>query len=138
MFSKIMVPVDLAHEDKLTRALTCARDLAKLYGASVTYVGVTGSAPSALGHSPEEFTSRLEAFASDRAAEDGIETRAHAITSHDPAAEMNRALSRAVTDTGADLVVVASHVPGLAEHLRESHGGSLAEHSACSVMVVRG
>jgi universal stress protein F len=34
-----MVPVDLAHADKLTHALDTAAKLSKIYDAPVTYVG---------------------------------------------------------------------------------------------------
>lgn len=35
MFSKIMVPIDLAHVDRMAQAVQMAADLAKLYGAEV-------------------------------------------------------------------------------------------------------
>jgi len=41
MYQKIMVPVDLAHVERLGKALGTATDLAKHYGIPVCYVGVT-------------------------------------------------------------------------------------------------
>ena len=52
MFRHIMVPVDLAHEATLAHALSVAADLAKHWGAQVTYVGVASSAPGKLAHNP--------------------------------------------------------------------------------------
>ena len=38
---------------------------------------------------------------------------------------------------GADLVIMASHVPGMLEHIFSSHGGYIAQHAKVSVFVVR-
>lgn len=131
-----MVPVDLAHADALEPALKVAADLASHYGARVTYVGVTGAQPSSVARNPEEFAARLGAFAEAQKDRLGIaETAAHAIRAHDPAAEIDRALEHAVADLGADLVIMASHVP---KHFDlGSHGGRVASHSHASVMLVR-
>lgn len=78
MFSKILVPVDLAHAGRLDRALAVAA-----------------------------------------------------------AEEINRLILKAVADTGADLVVMASHSPRMIDWLLPSHGGHVAEHAAVSIFVVR-
>jgi nucleotide-binding universal stress UspA family protein len=46
-------------------------------------------------------------------------------------------LLSAINDAGADLVVMASHVPGLTEYVWPSHGGKIASHSTASVFVIR-
>ena len=137
MFKQIMAPVDLAHVDGLARALACAADLARHYGVPVTYVGVTSTVPSKLAHTPAEFEARLRGFAQAEADRNGIEATAHMAIAHDPATEIDDALLRAVDETGADLVVMASHVPRVMDHFWPSNGGKLAEHARCSVMVVR-
>ena len=137
MFEHIMVPVDLAHTGQLDKALTCAADLAKLYGAKVTYVAVTASTPGSVAHNPKEFAEKLAAFAGAQAAAHGISTSAHAVTSHDPAVDLDPALLRAVGDTGADLVVMASHVPNITDYIWPSNGGTIAGHAKVTVMVVR-
>ncbi len=138
MFKKIMVPVDLAHADKLTRSLTTAAEIAKLYDASVTYVGVTSSAPGALGHNPKEFEAKLKAFAEEQSARHGVTTDSRTVVSHDPAVDLNQTLARAVGELGCDLVIMATHVPNLADHFMHSHGGQLATHTDASVFLVRG
>lgn len=55
MFKKIMAPVDLAHMDRLEKALKCTADLAKHYDAEVIFVGVTSSTPSSMAHTPAEY-----------------------------------------------------------------------------------
>ena len=69
MFQKIMVPIDLEHRDILGPALKCAADLARVYGGEQHYVGVTSSAPSAVGHTPTEYEGRLKTFSETQATE---------------------------------------------------------------------
>ncbi|MGX9353041.1 universal stress protein [Shimia sp. W99] len=137
MFEHIMVPVDLAHVGRLDRALKCAADIAKLYGARVTYVAVTANTPGSVAHTPEEFAAKLDAFAKEEGAARGISTGAHAVTSHDPAIDLDPTLLKAVSDTGADLVVMASHIPNLTDYVWPSNGGTIAGHAKVSVLVVR-
>jgi nucleotide-binding universal stress UspA family protein len=137
MFKTIMTPVDLGHLDDLEHALQVSADLAKHYGAQVHYVGVTSPSPSSLAHTPEEYGDKLRAFADEQASKRGIETTADAIVSHDPSTDVDDALMKAIGTTGADLVVMQSHVPNLMDYVWPSNGGKLAEHAKCSVMVVR-
>ncbi len=137
MFKRIMVPVDLAHAASLEKALGCAADLADRYGATVVYAGVTAPAPSSVAHTPQEYADKLEAFAAAQAEAHGITTEVHAITSHDPAVDLDPALIKAVSETGADLVVMASHIPNLTDYVWPSNGGTVAAHAKVSVMVVR-
>lgn len=137
MFERIMVPVDLAHHDSLAKALDCAATMAKQSRAEVIYVGVTAEQPSEIAHNPAEYEAKLKAFAEDQGARHGITSRAHAVASHDPATDLNATLLQAVEDTRADLVVMASHEPGMMDHFWPSHGGKLAEQAKCSVFVVR-
>lgn len=137
MFSKIMVPIDLGHADKLTAALTVAADLAKAYDCELCYVGVTASTPGKVAHNPAEYAEKLSAFAQNQGALSGQKASGHAVVTHDPAIDMDDALVQAVADVGADLVVMASHIPNISDALWPSHGGRLASHSAASVFLVR-
>lgn len=137
MYHRIMVPVDLAHAASLEKALGTARDLAGHYGAEVVYVGVSAATPTSIAHSPQEFGEKLDAFAKAEAEKGGISAAAHPVTSHDPAADLDPTLLRAVEETGADLVVMASHIPTLTDYIWPSNGGTIAGHAKVSVMVVR-
>lgn len=138
MFSKIMVPVDLAHASSLAKALKVAGTLAGTYDAEVCYVGVTTSAPSSAARTPDEFASKLEGFAAGEGKSHGVKTSSRMIVSHDPSVQMNRELESEVADFGADLVVMATHVPGAADYVWSGHGAHLAAHSEVSVLLVRG
>lgn len=138
MYKKIMVPVDLAHAEKLSHALDTAASLSKLYQAPVTYVGVTASTPGPLGHNPGEYDQKLATFAAGQADAHGIETGNVTVVSHDPATDLDDALIRTVKETGSDLVVMATHIPNVVDHVWPSNGGKLATHTDASVFLVRG
>ena len=137
MFSRIMVPIDLAHADRMEGAITMAADLAKLYDAEVCYVGATTSTPSAIAHTPEEFKSKLDAFARKEAEDHGQKATSHMLISHDPVASLDDDLVKAVKDVGADLVVMATHVPNIGDLIWASNGSRLASHTKASVCLVR-
>ena len=138
MFSQIMVPVDLAHGETLGKSLQVAADLARRYGAPVCYVGVTAPTPGEVAHNPAEYAGKLDAFAQAQGAKGGHAATSKAIVSHDPTAELDDALLAAAKEVGADLVVMASHLPNVADYLWPSNGGKIASHSDASVLVVRG
>jgi len=52
-----------------------------------------------------------------------------AYPSHDPAVELHAKLTGAVKDAGADLIVMASHLPGLPEYIFASHAGAVVSHA---------
>lgn len=137
MFNRIMVPVDLTHADRLAKALNVAGDLAAHYGAQLVYVGVTASTPSSIAHTPKEYGEKLAAFAKAQGLAAGVAAEAHPVTTHDPAVDLDPALVKAAEETGADLVVMASHIPGIADHFWPSNGGTIASRAGVSVMVVR-
>jgi nucleotide-binding universal stress UspA family protein len=137
MYNKIMVPVDLAHVERLDKALKTAADLGQHYSIPVCYVGITPLTPSSIAHNPVEYGEKLADFGRRQAEKYGHEAMTKAYASHDPAVDLNDTLLAAVKEIGADLVVMASHVPGLAENLWPSHGGKVASHSDASVFVVR-
>jgi nucleotide-binding universal stress UspA family protein len=138
MYRQIMIPVDLAHIERLEKALKTGADLAKLYGIPVCYVGVTANTPTAAARNPTEFTAKMQQFGQAQAEKYGLsKVNSAAYISHDPAVDLDRVLLQAAKENGADLVVMASHVPGLAEHLFASNAGYFASYSDASVLVVR-
>jgi len=137
MFSKIMVPVDLAHAASLEKAIQIAADLGKLHNAEIFLVGVTDTAPGTVAHDPGEYQQRLERFTADHASRHGCSMTPRAVICNDPAAELDEALEDYGKEIGVDLVVMASHLPGFMDHLFHSRAGHLATHSDISVFIVR-
>ncbi len=137
MYKTIMIPVDLAHQDRLEKALATGADMAKLYGSSVYLVGVTISAPSAVAHTPEEYSEKLKAYAAAQSVVRGVTFNAVTEIAHDPTIDLDATLEKACKEIGADLVVMASHVPNFGDHFWSSNAGYLTSHSSISVFVVR-
>ncbi|SES68500.1 MULTISPECIES: universal stress protein [Marinobacter] len=139
MYSKILVPVDLGHLEKLSKALNTAIDIARHYKATLHYVTVTNSTPSSAAHSTRELEEELGRFAEEQGKDHGIDTSWSMITSPDTAVELEKRLVSAVRETGADLVVMASHVPGIGDklHFIHSNAANLVKDTDVSVFVVR-
>lgn len=137
MYKTIMVPVDLEHAERLGKALRTAADLAGHWGAEVCYVGVAATTPGRIARTPEEFARKLDAFGRSEAEKHGHRASTRAMTSHDPTVDLDDRLLEAARETGADLVVIASHIPDVVDAVWPSHGGSLAGHAEASVLVVR-
>lgn len=138
MFKLIMVPVDLEHQESLGRALSCAADLARIHNSEVCYVGATTPAPSTLGRTPAEYEEKLSSFAEKQAGLFGHRTSHKVLISHDPTTDIDDVLLTSVKETGADLVVMATHKPGIGDYVWPSNGGRVAAHADASVFLVRG
>ncbi len=137
MYKKIMVPLDLAHVDHLVKAIGVSTDLAKHYGIPVCFVGVTAETPTEVAHTPHEYAKKLAEFGAAHAQMHGLTVDTVAYSNHDPAVDLDKTLMEAARDKGADLIVMASHIPGLPEHIFASHAGAVASHAEVSVFVVR-
>lgn len=137
MFTKIMIPVDLAHKDRMTPALDVATGLARSHGSNLILVSVESDQPSQVARNPEEFRQALARMADETAAASGLTVDSHAVICADPAADMSRELLKAAEDSGADLIVMATHMPGLMDHVFTSHGGYVARHAKISVFLIR-
>ena len=138
MFRKIMAPVDLAHARHLEGAIAVAADLAKSNAADLILVGVTAATPGSVAHTPKEFAAKLDEFAAAKGDEHGVAASGHSVVSHDPAVDLDDALLAAADEIGADLIVMGTHIPGLADHFWASHGGTVASRASASVFLVRG
>ena len=137
MYSNVMIPVDLRHADRMDKALSVAVDITKLYGAKAHIVGIGQSVPTEVARTPTEYAEKLAAFAAERSKMFGVTFTPHSEISHDLAVDLDDMLERVADAIGVDLVVMASHVPGFAEHFFASNAGYLASHASMSVLIVR-
>jgi nucleotide-binding universal stress UspA family protein len=137
MYRKVIFPVDLTHIGQLTRALQTAIDLALHYKAEICFVGVTGTAPSAIARTPQEFERKLEDFATEQGHAYGLPCSATTCISHDPTIDTDKTLLKAISDLGGDLVVMQTHVPHVLDYIWAGHGDTIATHATVSVFLVR-
>jgi nucleotide-binding universal stress UspA family protein len=132
-----MVPVDLAHLGALEKALTVAADLSRHYGAALCYVGVTTSQPNEVAPTPEAYERKLKAFAHEHAPDSGHEPTARVYHDADPVADLDDILVRAIGEVGADIVVMATHLPKHLDAIMPANGSVIAKHTDASVLLVR-
>ncbi len=137
MYQSIMVPVDLAHLDALEKPLTVAADMAHHYNAQLCYVGVTTSQPSSVARTPEEYEQKLRTFAQEHAPDNGQPPTARVYNSHDPVADLDDILLKAIDDVGADLVVMGTHLRHHIDAIMPANGSKVASHTNVSVFLVR-
>ena len=137
MFKNIMVPVDLAHLETLEPALSVVADMAKQYDEKITYVGVTANTPTSIARTPQEYEQKLDAFAQDRHKVHGQPVSIKVYSSTDPVANVDDLLVKAIDETGADLVMMATHLPRHLDIVMPSHGGKVATHTDASVFLLR-
>jgi len=139
MYSKILVPVDLSHLDKMPKTLETSIDIAKHYNSTLCYVTVTNTTPGAAAHNPEELAEKLQEFAEEQGKSHGIKAQSKVIETPDTAVELDDRLLDVIKETGADLVVMASHPPGIGDrlHILHSNAARLVKYSDVSIFVVR-
>jgi nucleotide-binding universal stress UspA family protein len=142
MFSSILVPVDLNHEESWTLALPLAVEMAKGSGAKLQVTSVVPDFGAAMvqGYFPEGF----EKQALERAEAELERIVAETVPSDVPCeihlehgSIRQHVLDRA-EKSGADLIVLAAHPPEqLREFLVGSHADWIVRHSPISVLVLR-
>ncbi|WP_147126878.1 universal stress protein [Shimia ponticola] len=138
MYARILVPVDLGNTDKLSKALSLAAQLAKANDATVVYAGVADAVPTMSKVTEgERMQADLDTFAEAQAAEHGIKTADHVTLRRDLHLNVGSELIQSAKDTDCDLIVMASHMPGLKDHIFSSNAGYVATHAPMSVYVVR-
>ncbi|MEM7059171.1 MAG: universal stress protein [Pseudomonadota bacterium] len=137
MYKKIMVPVDLEHTELLSGALSVASQLAEANGGELIFAGVHGGPPSSVAHGPEEYAKALDGFAHSQPYAQIGKVSSLPIYSHDVGVEVATSLVKAAQDHQMEVIVMASHMPGWAEHVFHSNAGYVACHAPMSVFVVR-
>lgn len=139
MTKKILVPIDVSHEQAGGAALSLANDMAKLKGAKLVLLNVVERVPAFVeSQLPEGYAEAAVSAASEKltefagsldleAAPEIVVRRGHPSTEILEYAEA----------IGADLIVIASHEPELADYLLGSVAARVVRHASCSVLVVR-
>lgn len=134
MYKNILVPVDLSHPEPAEKTLKIARAIGGADGR-ITLLHVLPEIPAFVaGEMPEGVLNRnlerahkeLEAFGK------GAGAKAEVRHGHAPTAILEFA-----GESGADLIVVASHRPGLQDYFLGSTAARVVRHAQCAVLVDR-
>jgi nucleotide-binding universal stress UspA family protein len=136
MYKKIVVPVDMGQLDKGDKILAKAQALLDA-GGEILLVNVVETVPSYLTIDlPVDFVDVSVKDAEARLADMDARLSAGArkiVRTGSPAREI---IDLAETE-GADLIIIASHRPGMQDLLLGSTAAKVVRHATCAVHVVR-
>jgi len=136
MYKTIIVPIDLSQSDKSPAALRVAKNLAD-HKSRIIIVNVVEDIPAYVAaelptgfieKSKEDAEADLTALVKDAGLKAEVDVRSGA-----PHSE----ILAAADEKGADLIIVASHRPGLSDYFLGSTAARVVRHANCSVLVVR-
>jgi nucleotide-binding universal stress UspA family protein len=134
MYKTILVPIDLSHPEQGSKTLGIARQIGG-EGSRVVALFVTADVPGyvtaelpngLLEKNLTKSRAELEVLADKAAAETEIRS------GHPPTKILECA-----EETGADLIVIASHRPGLRDYFLGSTAARVVRHAQCAVFVDR-
>lgn len=136
LYRSILLPVDIANPELAPAIFETAKALLAPGGKMMAVYVVPDIPAYVTAEMPETFVTDTirtsEQTLRDLVATAGIDATVKILTGQAP---------RAVLDTaqqeGADLIVVASHRPGLADYLLGSTAARIVRHAQCAVMVLR-
>lgn len=135
MYKNILVPIALDHERDTNAALDVARVLCA-DGGKITALNVIDQLPSyATEYLPADHQMHQEEGIANAVREaigspDGVEVAV--IHGHS-----GRTIVEYAQDNDADLIVIASHRPGLQDYFLGSTAARVVRHAPCAVHVVR-
>ena len=136
MFQTILVPIDLSHTEKGKIMIDAANKLGGK-SARLVLINVSEDIPNYVAvELPEGMVKRLRQEAADELEGMAKAAGIHAeieVRSGRPAT----AILAAADETQADLIIIASHRPGLQDYLLGSTASGVVRHAKCSVLVMR-
>ncbi len=139
MFKKILVPIDLAHIEKSSLLIDQASKFAEQGDGELVLLNVI---PEISGYIAVELPSGLDEMALSHSKSElqalvkkhGLAPSTKIKVKHGtPANEILNVAS----DEHIDLIMIASHKPGLSDYLLGSVAAKVVRHAHCTVMVLR-
>ena len=135
MYSNILVPISFDSDTKTDRAIAIARHLAKPE-ARITLLHVMEHVPGyAITYLPADYVTQSRA---------AVEAELHQMALTLPQGRgvvveghSGRTILDYAAEQGSDLIVIASHRPGMSDLLLGSTASMVVRHAACSVHVLR-
>ena len=136
---KVLLPIDLAHSEKAEEILKEAKKLAEGRDVSLMVVHILSPLPGFVtAELPEDFAHR--------AVDDAKTQLLDMIKTHKlgPSTEVlirsgnpQHEIVSLAKEKGIDLIIIASHKPGMADYLLGSVAAAVVRHAPCSVLVKR-
>jgi nucleotide-binding universal stress UspA family protein len=140
MYTKILVPVDLADTDLAKPAIDAAIEMARASGGSIRLVNVLAMTPVMLAeYVPPDFDVQQRKSSEEAlgiiSQECGLDAARVSATVRQGGI-YHEVLEEAKT-FGADLIVMSSHRPAMRTYFLGSNAGHVVRYAKCSVLVVR-
>lgn len=136
MYDHIIVAVDLSHGEAGVSLLSKAKDLLNA-GGTLRVLNVLEDVPSYVAAElPRDLNDRRQAEAKVELAQlidlEGVNVEVEVRTGA-PAGQ----ILACADDSGADLIMIASHRPGLSDYFIGSTAARVVRHAQCSVLITR-
>lgn len=135
MYKTILVPVATDHSEHTKTALEVARAL-RAKGGKIIAVHAVEPIPGYVA----QYLPEGQSEASRAQAEAGLQTETEDAKDVERVlidGSAGRAITEFATKIGADLIVIASHKPGLQDYFLGSTAARVVRHAQCAVHVVR-
>ena len=139
MFKNILVPIDLTHEERIGALIGQAKIFAERNGGTVTLLNVVPDIPGYVAAElpaglRENVLRNAKTELSRLANESGLPASTKiSIETGSPATK----ILDAAKEGNADVIIIASHQPGMADYLLGSTASKVVRHAHCSVVVLR-
>ena len=140
MFKTILVPIDTSHAEVGTAALTLAGDIAKVRSGKIVVLNMVETMPKVVAM---QLSSEIHDQALIQTKKD-ISNILKSVNMNQDSVEVvirdghvGRGILEYARDFGAELIVIASHDPGLADYVLGSVAAHVVRHAHCSVLVAR-
>lgn len=139
MFKNILVPIDLAHAAQSHDMIEKAKQLAYQHDGHLTLLNV-------IPEMPRYVASQVPASVHEQVLDTTKDELRALASKHDLPPDSTLEIKHGnVADVilndadtvEADLIIVASHQPGLSDYLLGSVAGKVVRHARCSVLVLR-
>lgn len=140
MYRSIMVPVDLAEPEMSKPAIEAAVSFAKVSGGVVRLVYVRSLIPvTYMEFVPADFDTEQQQDAETRLAQIAaeVELPAEQVSAKVLMGSVQGEVLAEAEAAGTDLIVVASHEPGMLSYVLGSNASAIVRRAKCSVLVVR-
>ena len=139
MFKKVLVPIDLSHEQKTEALLRAAKSIVDQNDCELTLINVIAQVPS---YVEVEMPSDLEAKVGSEVSRrlQGLVEKFSLPASSDIKVVNGNAPHEIVElaeEIDADLILIASHQPEFSDYLLGSVSAKVVRHARCSVLVLR-
>lgn len=136
MFKKILIPIDLGNAEKGKTMITAAGQLGGK-SAELTLLNVVEDIPAYVASELPEGILAATRENAQTSLDDIASASGRKMTTEIRAGNPARAILDAAEEKGADLIIIASHRPGLQDYLLGSTAGRVVRHAKCSVLVLR-